>query len=72
MLCQIFKQHYTFTYRSTNFVFVLLYVSTADVDLWVNGGWDQPNCTITLKPGFLLLFLSNLNLTGKIYNFFIN
>jgi glutaredoxin-related protein len=23
--------------------------SSADVDFWVNGGWDQPNCGITIN-----------------------
>jgi hypothetical protein len=70
-VCQILKDHYTVTYGSTNFVFPLLCVSLAYVDFWVNGGWDQPNCGISANPWFFVLFLSNLNFTGKIYNFFI-
>jgi len=31
-----------------NFVFPLLCVSSADVNFWVNGGWDQPECPITI------------------------
>jgi hypothetical protein len=69
MLCQISKHHYTVTYVSTNFVFALFCVSTADVDFWVNGGWDQPNCGVTMNPEFLVLFASNLNYTGKRCNF---
>ena len=30
------------------FVFHLLCVSSADVDFWVNGGWDQPDCLLAL------------------------
>lgn len=26
----------------------------ADVDFWVDGGWDQPNCAVTLDPLFFL------------------
>jgi hypothetical protein len=69
MSCQIFKQHYTVTYVSTNFVFALFCVSPADVDFWVNGGWDQPDCGITLDPDLIELFLSDLNYTGNRYNF---
>jgi len=67
----ILKQYDTVTYVKPNFVFPLLCVTSADVDIWVNGGWDQPNCGTTLNPGFLLLFLQNLNFEGKIYNFLI-
>jgi hypothetical protein len=49
-----------------NFVFPLLCVSSADVDFWVNGGWDQPNCGITVDPEFFLLLLLNQNFQGKI------
>ena len=52
-----------------NFVFPSFCVSSADVDLWVNGGWDQPNCGIKLNPKFFVSFLLNHNLTGKICEF---
>jgi hypothetical protein len=52
-----------------NFVFSLFYVSSADVDLWVNGGWDQPDCGITLNPFFFFILLQNLNLQSKIREF---
>jgi len=68
-LSHILKAHHTVKYVTTNFVFLLPCVSSADVDLWVNGGWDQPNCGVTLNPGFLLLFLQNLDFRGKICNF---
>jgi len=68
-LSHILKAHYTVTYVMTNAVFPLLCVSSADVNLWVNGGWDQPNCGVTLNPEFLLLFLQNLNIQGNICNF---
>ena len=48
-----------------NFVFPLLCVSSADVDFWVNGGWDQPNCGITLDPVALWSFLQNPDSQGK-------
>ena len=70
-LTRILKAQCIVTYVKPNFVFPLLCVSSADVDLWVNGGWDQPNCGITLNPGFLLSFLQNLNFEGKIHNFLI-
>jgi len=68
-ISHILKAHYTVTFVMPNFVFPLLCVSSADVDLWVNGGWDQPNCGVTLNPEFLLLFLQNLNVQGNICNF---
>jgi hypothetical protein len=52
-----------------NFVFALFFVSLADVDLWVNGGWDQPNCGISLNPLFFLSFFVSLNIQGKISEF---
>jgi hypothetical protein len=52
-----------------NFVFPLLCVSSADVDFWVNGGWDQPVCGITLDAEFFLLLVLNQNLTSKICEF---
>ena len=52
-----------------NFVFPLLFVSSADVNLWVNGGWDQPNCGITLNPLFFLYFFQTFNIQGKICGF---
>jgi hypothetical protein len=36
-------------------------VSPADVDFWINGGWDQPNCGITVN---LLFFLQMSNIDG--------
>ena len=52
-----------------NYVFPLLYVSSADVDLWVNGGWDQPNCGITVNPLIFLAFFETLNIESKIREF---
>jgi hypothetical protein len=43
-ISHILKAHYTVTYVMPTFMFHLLYVSSADVDFWVNGGWDQPEC----------------------------
>ena len=54
-----------------NFVFCLLCVSSADVDLLVNGGWDQPECGVTFNLKIFLLNLQNLNPGGKICNFLI-
>jgi hypothetical protein len=42
-------------------VFPLFSVSPADVDFWINGGWDQPNCGITVN---LLFFLQMNNIDG--------
>jgi hypothetical protein len=33
-----------------------LFSVSADVDFWVNGGWNQPGCWITINP---LYFLDN-------------
>ena len=63
--------HYTVTYVMSNFVFPLLCVSSAGVDFWVNGGWDQPNCEITLNVTFLGGVLQNMDPAGKICNFLI-
>ena len=71
-LSPILKEHYTVTYVMPNFVFPLLCVSSADVDFWVNGGWDQPNCGVTFNVvPFLLLLLQNHNFSGKICEFLI-
>ena len=68
-LNNITKEFYTVTYVIPNFVFPLLCVSSADVDIWVNGGWDQPNCGISLNPLFFLSLLENLNLTSMMCEF---
>ena len=68
-LSQIFKAHYTITYVMPNFMFPLLCVSSADVDFWVNGGWDQPNCGVTVNPQALWSFLLNPNVQGKMWEF---
>jgi len=70
-ISRILKAHYTVTYVMPNFVFPLFCVSSADVDFWVNGGWDQPDCEITFNLFFFLLLLRNQNLQGKICNFLI-
>ena len=70
-LSRTFKAHYTVTYVMPNFVFPLFCVSSADVDFWVNGGWDQPKCGITLDPHYILSVLQNLDPIGKICNFVI-
>ena len=62
----ILKAHYTVAYVMPNFVFCLLCVSSADVDLWVNGVWDQPNCGVTVSADFFLLLLLNQDLQSKI------
>ena len=71
-ISRILKAHYTVTYVPSNFVFPLLCVSSADVDFWVNGGWDQPNCGVTFDvTQYLLLLLQNQNFSRKICEFFI-
>ena len=71
-LSPILKAHYTVTYVMPNFVFPFLCVSSADVDFWVNGGWDQPNCGVTFNVvPFLLSLLQTQNLSGKICEFLI-
>lgn len=30
--------------------FCFYFVSSGDVDIWVNGGWDQPNCGVVGDP----------------------
>jgi hypothetical protein len=68
---ELIKMHGKKQLKKANFLFTLLCVSLADVDFWVDGGWDQPTCGITLNLDFIPLFLQNLNLTGKIRNFLI-
>jgi hypothetical protein len=46
-------------------VFHLFYLSPADVDFWINGGWDQPNCGITVNPLFFLQMSTFNDLNGK-------
>ena len=65
-ISRILKEHYTVTYVMPIFVFLLLCVSSADVDFWVNGGWQQPNCVKTLNPEFLESLLQNMNIQSKL------
>jgi hypothetical protein len=67
-LSYMFKGHYIVTYNAKLCV-SLLCVSSADVDFWVNGGWDQPECGITLNLKALWSFLQNPNIQGEIKNF---
>jgi hypothetical protein len=46
-------------------VFVLCSLSPADVDFWINGGWNQPNCGITVNLLFFLQFSKIKDLNGK-------
>jgi hypothetical protein len=48
-------------------VFALFPVSPADVDFWINGGWDQPNCGITVNLLFFLQMSNIDDLNGKDY-----
>jgi len=70
-LSHILKAHHTVTYVMPDYMFPLFCVSSADVNLWVNGGWDQPNCGITLNPGYMPLFLQTLNFQGTLCNVLI-
>jgi hypothetical protein len=54
-----------------DYMFPLFCVSSADVDLWVNGGWDQPECGITFNPEYALLFFKTLNFQGNLCNVLI-
>jgi hypothetical protein len=44
---------------------VLLSAPPADVNFWVNGGWQQPNCGITVNPLFVLAVSQLLNAEGE-------
>jgi hypothetical protein len=68
-ISRILKAHYTLTYVMPNFVFPLFCVSTADVDFWVNGGWDQPKCPKAIYILAATNILFKLLGLGKIYNF---
>jgi hypothetical protein len=46
-------------------MFPLFSVSPADVDFWINGGWDQPNCGITVNALFFLQISKINDLNGK-------
>jgi hypothetical protein len=35
------------------------------VDFWVNGGWDQPNCGITVNPLSLPKLIQSTSIAGK-------
>jgi hypothetical protein len=60
----IINEHHIFT--DMNFTsFLPLFSLSADVDFWVNGGWDQPKCGITVNPLFFLQNNQNTNNGGK-------
>jgi hypothetical protein len=61
----ISNEHHIFT--DVRFISLLLFCFclSADVDFWVNGGWDQPKCGITVNPLFLLQSNQNTSYEGK-------
>jgi hypothetical protein len=52
-----------------NFVFPLHFVSSADVDLWANEGWDQPGCPIAVNALTLVVRVFNLANQSTTCNF---
>jgi hypothetical protein len=46
---------------------VLFFVWSGDVDFWVNGGWDQPNCGVVVNPLAILQFDGDEGIEGKNY-----
>jgi len=46
-------------------MYVLLFGPPADVNFWENGGWQQPNCGITVNPLFVLVVSQLLNADGE-------
>jgi len=68
-LSHILKAHYTVTYVVTNFMLPMLCVSSADVDLWVNGGWDQPECPKAVNGLFPVAIATEPIDPGKICNY---
>jgi len=47
----------------------MLCVSSADVDLWVNGGWDQPECPKAVNGLFPVAIATEPIDPGKICNY---
>jgi hypothetical protein len=42
------------------------------VDIWVNGGWDQPNCGVVGDPPAIRQLSMNEGVEGKKYNVQLN
>ena len=56
--------------RELNNCIILLFVSffsLAQVNFWVNGGWDQPRCGFAVNPLFVLQLGEAQGMEGK-YN----
>jgi hypothetical protein len=54
--------------RELNHCVILLFISffsLAQVNFWVNGGWDQPRCGFVVNPLFFLQLSTARGIEGK-------
>jgi hypothetical protein len=63
---------FTFNFkRELNQCIIMCFISffaLAQVNFWVNGGWDQPNCGFVVNPLFILQLSEAQGVEGKSIN----
>jgi hypothetical protein len=59
------NSHGIIKYMMYNYMFYLPSDPLADVNFWVNGGWEQPKCGITGNPSLVPALINITSVDGK-------